>query len=67
MARRATTKTAAPKAAVENTVVSPAVEITNDTMVECRNGTAGTLIYKSLLNPGYTVEWDQFGDVQELE
>lgn len=67
MARRATTRTTASKAAVENTTVSPAVEITNDTMVECRNGTAGTLIYKSLLNPGYTVEWDQFGDIQELE
>lgn len=72
MARRATTKTTAPKTTVtkpkvEQPVVSPAVEITNDTMVECRSGTAGKLIYKSLMNPGYAVEWEDFGDVQELE
>lgn len=72
MARRATTKTTAPKTTVakpkvEQPVVSPAVEITNDTMIECRSGTAGKLIYKSLMNPGYAVEWEDFGDVQELE
>lgn len=68
MARRATkTATTAAKAAVQETPVSPAVEITNDTMVECRSGVVGNLIYKSLLNPGYTVEWDDFGDVQEME
>ena len=60
MARRIT-KTTAAKA------TAPVVEITNETMVECRNGTAGTLIYKSTLNPGYTVEWEAFGDVQEME
>ena len=36
-------------------------------MVECRSGCAGNLIYKSKLNPGYVVEWDDFGDVQEME
>ncbi len=70
MARRATTKTAAPKAATSASTpvaATPAVEITNDTMVECRSGCAGNLIYKSKLNPGYVVEWDDFGDVQEME
>lgn len=73
MARRATTtktvasKTTAAKTTVEQSVVSPAAEITNDTMIECRSGTAGNLIYKSSLNPGYTVEWEDFGDIQEIE
>lgn len=70
MARRATTKTAAPKTATSASApvaITPAVEITNDTMVECRSGCAGNLIYKSKLNPGYVVEWDDFGDVQEME
>lgn len=69
MARRATktAATAATKAAVKEAPVSPAVEITNDTMVECRSGVAGNLIYKSLMNPGYTVEWEDLGDVQEME
>lgn len=70
MARRATTKTAAPKtttSASAPVATTPAVEITNDTMVECRSGCAGNLIYKSKLNPGYVVEWDDFGDVQEME
>ena len=65
MARR-TTKTTAAKAAAP-VVTEPVVEITNETMVECRNGTAGNLIYKSTLNRGYTVEWEAFGDVQEME
>ena len=70
MARRATTKTAAPKTAASApapAATTPAVGITNDTMVECRSGCAGNLIYKSKLNPGYVVEWDDFGDVQEME
>ena len=68
MARRATkAATTAAKAAVQEAPVSPAVEITNDTMVKCRSGVAGILIYKSLLNPGYTVEWNDLGDVQEME
>ena len=62
MARRVT-KTTTSKADSAQDVF----EITNDTMVSCRNGTAGNLIYKSLLNPGYTVEWDGFGDTQDLE
>lgn len=53
MARRATKSTASK---VEKVAVQDVAEITNDTMVSCRNGTAGNLIYKSLLNPGYTVE-----------
>lgn len=56
MARRITKTTAAK--ATAPVVTEPVVEITNETMVECRNGTAGNLIYKSTLNPGYTVEWE---------
>lgn len=69
MARRTTKSAASSKvepASVE-VVETATPAITNDTMIECRNGTAGVLIYKSQLNPGYTVEWDRFGDVQELE
>ena len=65
MARR-TTKTTAAKAAAP-VVTEPVVEITNETMVECRNGTAGNLIDKTTLNPGYNGEWEAFGDVQEME
>ena len=69
MARRATTKTTATKAATTPVSVSvaPSVEITNDTMVECRSGVSGNLIYKSALNPGYAVEWNHLGDIQEME
>lgn len=71
MARRATTKTAAPKTTtaktpVEQPVVSTA-EITNEIMVECRSGVSGNLIYKSSLNPGYVVEWNGLGEIQEME
>lgn len=71
MARRATTKAAAPKTttaktSVEQPVVSTA-EITNETMVECRSGVSGNLIYKSSLNPGYVVEWNSLGEIQEME
>ena len=71
MARRATTKAAAPKTttaktSVEQPVVSTA-EITNETMVECRSGVSGNLIYKSSLNPGYVVEWSGLGEIQEME
>nr|DAK57520.1 MAG TPA: structural protein [Caudoviricetes sp.] len=71
MARRATTKAAAPKTTtakttVEQPVVSTA-EITNETMVECRSGVSGSLIYKSSLNPGYVVEWNSLGEIQEME
>ena len=71
MARRATTKAAATKATtakttVEQPVVSTA-EITNETMVECRSGVSGNLIYKSSLNPGYVVEWSGLGEIQEME
>lgn len=62
MARRVTKTTASKVDSAQDVF-----EITNDTMVSCRNGTAGNLIYKSLLNPGYTVEWDGFGDTQDLE
>lgn len=73
MARRTTkSKTVTTEAATaltsaETTAANSTSEITNDTMVECRNGTAGNLIYKSQLNQGYTVEWNAFGDVQEIE
>lgn len=71
MARRATTKPAAPKAttaktSVEQPVVS-AAEITNETMVGCRSCVSGSLIYKSSLNPGYVVEWSGLGEIQEME
>lgn len=58
MARRTTT-------AAKTTTAKK--EITSETMVTCRNGTAGNLIYKSTLNPGYVVEWNEFGEPQELE
>ena len=68
MARRSTKPAATKEVAVESAASATSVAaITNDTLVECRNGTAGNLIYKSLLNPGYAVEWESFGDVQELE
>lgn len=69
MARRTTTKTTATKTAAATVPVSaaPVVEITNETMVECRSGVSGSLIYKSALNPGYTVEWNHLGDIQEME
>lgn len=69
MARRTTKSAAASKVEPASVEVAETATpaITNDTMIECRNGTAGVLIYKSQLNPGYTVEWDRFGDVQELE
>lgn len=41
--------------------------ITGDTLVECKNGTMGALIYVSNRNLGYTVEWSEFGEVQEIE
>lgn len=42
-------------------------KITNDTMVECKNGTHGPLIYKSGRNAGYVVEWSEFGEVQDID
>lgn len=42
-------------------------KITNETMVECKNGTHGNLFYASTRNPGYTVEWTEFGEVQEMD
>lgn len=63
---RATTDT--PVIETESKVSPTATqEITNDTMVACRCGAAGNLIYKSSLNKGYVVEWNGHGDVQELE
>lgn len=71
MARRATTKAAAPKTTIAKTPVEQSVvstaEITNETMVECRSGVSGNLIYKSTLNPGYVVEWNSLGEIQEME
>lgn len=66
MARRST-KTVTTNVSEVNKTVKENPEITNDTMVICRNGTAGTLIYKSSINPGYEVEWNGLGDPQELE
>ena len=42
-------------------------KITNESMVECKNGTHGNLFYASTRNPGYTVEWTEFGEVQEMD
>ena len=42
-------------------------KITTDTMVECKNGTHGNLFYASVRNPGVTYEWNEFGEVQELD
>lgn len=42
-------------------------KITNDTMVECKNGTHGKLVYVSKKNPGVTYEWNEFGEIQEMD
>lgn len=42
-------------------------KITNDTMVECKNGVHGPLIYVSGRNAGYVVEWEDFGEVQDID
>lgn len=42
-------------------------KITNSTMIECKNGVHGPLIYISSRTAGYMVEWEEFGEVQEIE
>ena len=42
-------------------------KITNSTMVECKNGVHGPLIYISSRTAGYMIEWEEFGEVQEIE
>lgn len=42
-------------------------KISGSTMIPCKNGTMGHLIYISTRQVGYQVEWDGFGDVQEIE
>ena len=42
-------------------------KITSNTIVECKNGVHGPLIYISSRTAGYTVEWEDFGDIQEIE
>lgn len=42
-------------------------EIQNNTPVVCKNGTRGSLIYKSARNLGYEVEWNEFGEEQQIE
>jgi len=42
-------------------------KIPSNQMIECKNGTMGPLIYKSNRNIGYTVEWEEFGEPQEME
>lgn len=41
-------------------------KITNDTLVECKNGTRGGLYYRS---PRTNMEWEwtEFGEIQEIE
>lgn len=46
--------------------VAPKRVIQNDTPVICKNGTRGNLIYKSSRNLGYEVEWNEFGEEQEI-
>jgi len=41
-------------------------KITNDTIVECKSGVVGPLIYCDK-QTGATVEWSEFGEVQEME
>lgn len=36
-------------------------------LVDVRNMTPGKLIYKSMRNAGYMVEWDTYGDEQSIE
>jgi len=69
---KANTRTAA-KAKTNDPVVSNDTvdvvhnEIQNDTPVVCKNGTRGNLIYKSTRNLGYEVEWNEFGEEQQIE
>ncbi len=42
-------------------------KITSSTMVECKNGVHGPLIYISSRTAGYMIEWEEFGEVQEIE
>lgn len=42
-------------------------KINNSTMVECRNGVHGPLVYISSRTAGYRVEWEEFGEMQEIE
>lgn len=42
-------------------------KITNSTMVECKNGVHGPLIYISRRTAGYMIEWEEFGEVQDIE
>ena len=42
-------------------------KITNDYIVDVKNGTHGSLIYHSNRSLGYTVEWSEFGEVQQIE
>lgn len=42
-------------------------KITGGTLIPCKNGVMGHLIYISTRQMGYQVEWDGFGDVQEIE
>ena len=71
MARRATTKTAAPKTATSASApvaTTPAVEITNDTMVECRSGCAGNLIYMATMDLQLPEDLKaQWGDYLKLQ
>ena len=47
--------------------MAAAKRITNDTMVQCKNGTHGPLIYVSSRNAGYIVEWQEFGEIQDID
>lgn len=59
-------KTSDPVVSHDNVEVSRN-EIQNDTPVVCKNGTRGNLIYKSTRNLGYEVEWNEFGEEQQID
>lgn len=66
------TKTAAKDKTSDLAVSNGTVEVThneiqNDTPVVCKNGTRGNLIYKSTRNLGYEVEWNEFGEEQQID
>ncbi len=81
MAGRPSTKTTATKAvkveevvqevqeAVEEVKVTPKPEKKKydaDDLISVRSGVSGKLVYKSLLNNGYSCEWEKFGDTQQV-
>lgn len=54
------------RAATKATTTKAPKKISNDTLIECKNGTRGGLFYRS---PRTNMEWEwsEFGEIQEIE